>query len=412
MSRILPILTLAALTLAAAAPSGAEEGEGSADLVRLCRQVRSNVVAITAIRARSGGEDTLSRFSGIVIDGKGHIVTVADALRDDVRLRVRFLDGKVFEAVTVGFDKMTNVGVCRVDRDSLVPVRPGPLVTPPVGTRVVAVGNPFGLNHSVTMGIISGTDRTLARPGERLQHGFIQTTAPINPGDAGGLLADHEGRFVGMISSTFGRSPSFGRIRKMMEEMILKMNQDPEFKALLQDISKIFLGGLGGGSPQDLQKKLDALGKKMKEDFPRGPRSREGKHPGAMFGAQGINFALPAHRVLATARELIRHGKVVRGRIGVSVLSLRGSDYHRLKYEIPAEVDGVLVAVIEEKGPAGSAGVKRFDVIQALGDEKITDPVDMMEKIFSTSPGSRVKLDLWRRGVGKVEVEVVVALMK
>jgi S1-C subfamily serine protease len=395
------------LTLPFASPLLGEEGKGEDDLVSLCAKVRRNVVMITAVRAGEGEEDILARFSGIVVDAKGTIVTVAEALKDRAPLRVKFLDGRILEARFVGVDRLSGIGVCRVDADRLHPVSPGPGGPPPVGTRVVAVGNPFGLNHSVSEGIISGTDRTLTRPGKRLLHGFLQTTAPINPGDAGGLLADRQGRFVGMISSTFGRAPSFGRMRRMMEEMFQKMNRDPEFRALLQDLARGFIGGFG--DPAELKKKLEELSKKMRERYPEpsAPRGRGGR-PGAMFGATGINFAIPADRVLAVAKALIEHGKVVRGRIGVSVLSLEGPAYHREKYSIPSGVEGVLVASIDEKGPAGAAGVRLFDVIQTFQGEKVTDSVAVMEKVFATPPGSRVKLGLWRKEAGTLEVEVVV----
>ncbi|MHC4597404.1 MAG: S1C family serine protease [Planctomycetota bacterium] len=414
MKRTLIWLAGFALALPFASALQGQEGEEDRELVSLCRKVRRNVVAITAIREGEGEEEILARFSGVVVDAKGHIVTVADALKDRAPLRVRFLDGRILEARIVGVDVFSGVGVCRVESERLHPVSPGLAESPPVGTRVVAVGNPFGLHHSVSLGIISGTDRTLTRPGKRLLHGFLQTTAPINPGDAGGLLADRRGRFVGMISSTFGRAPSFGRMRRMMEEMFLKMNRDPEFRALLQDITRLFFsGGLGGTPPEELQKKLEELGKKMREEFP-GPESPRGKggRPGAMFGATGINFAIPAHRVLAAAKELIQHGKVVRGRIGVRVVSLEGAVYHRKKFAVPTGVEGVLILSLDEEGPAGAAGVKRFDVIQTFQGEKVTDSVAVMEKVFASEPGSRVKLGLWRKTAGTLEVEVVVAELK
>jgi S1-C subfamily serine protease len=383
--------------------------------IALCKTLQRNVAAVRVVRhPQEGEEEVLSRFSGIFLDKEGHIATVADALVDSAEIYVQLFDGRTLEARIVGVDPLMNVGVLHVKAEDLLPVRTGRTETPPVGTRVFAVGNPFGLSHSVSEGMISGTDRTLTGRSNRLMYGFLQTTAPVNPGDAGGLLADSKGRFVGMISSTFGRSPSFLRVRKMLEEMFRKMNQDPEFKELIREISRLFFSGFGGGKPEDLEQKFEALEEKIREKFPsRQPGwTGEGEEFGPRFGAHGINFAVPAGRVLDIARQLIEHKRVIRGRMGVRVLSLKGSPYHRKRFQIPKEVEGVLVAVIDAEGPAGRAGIQRFDVIQTFAGKKVTDPVAMMEKVHATAPGTRVRLKFWRREAGTREVEVLIEELK
>jgi len=360
-----------------------------------------------------GEEEILSRFSAVILDAKGFLVTVGDTLKEDAVVLVQFMDGRRLEGRVVGTDPLTNVGVLKVDASDLVPVERGDGSPCPVGTTVYAVGNPFGLHHSVSMGIISGTDRTLSGRKHKLMRGFLQTTAPINPGDAGGLLADSRGRFVGLISSTFGRAPSYARVRKMLEGMFRQMNQDPEFRNLIRDISRLFFGeAFGSGGQDQLEKKLEELGEKLRDRFPKDASGLEREEHGPGFGAQGIHFALPASKVLDVADQIIRHGKVTRGRMGVRGLSLAGAPYHRRKYGVPKGVSGVLVASIDPDGPAGKAGIKRFDVIQVFAGKPVLDPVSMMEKVHATAPGTRVKIRIWRAGEEPREVEVVIEEMK
>lgn len=404
-------LTTSLLLAGLCAGASAGQPEGPEDeLVALCRRIRQNVVAITAVAAETEGlRDGRARFSGVLIDRKGHVVTLADILPPEADLWVRFLDGAQRRATLVATDRFTNIGVLRVEDAAGTPVLPPPPETPPVGTRVVAVGNPFGLYHSVAEGIVSGTDRTLRGHGQGLVRGMIQTTAPINPGDAGGLLADREGRFVGMISSTFGRAPSFHRIRRMMGEMFRRMNQDPEFKALVDEIGRLFFQGLAGQGSEELQKKLEELGERLDREL---PWEKEGEGPGkegALFGAQAINFAVPGDQVLDIARRLIRDGKVIRGRLGARALTLQGDSYHRQKFEIPKGIDGALVVDIDAGGPAADAGLKRFDVIRAFQDQPVLSSSDLMDRVLTTPPGTRVTLRVWRRDEGDLTVEAVVA---
>jgi putative serine protease PepD len=131
--------------------------------------------------------------SGFVYDRNGYIMTAAHVVQGVDRVDVRLYDGTKLTGRVVGTDELNDVAVVKVDRTGLpaAPLAVGQTVQ--VGQLAVAIGSPFGLNETVTAGIISATDRVLQDGRE-----VIQTDAPINPGNSGGLLADRRGRVIGI----------------------------------------------------------------------------------------------------------------------------------------------------------------------------------------------------------------------
>jgi S1-C subfamily serine protease len=398
-------------TLAVASTASAQTlEEFQSRLVALAAKVRPNVVAVTAYAETEGEEEIASRFSGIVLDTQGNIATVADEIAGHKRIVVKLLDGRTVEARVIGTDLLTNVGVLRIEAPGLAPAVPCPGggKDTPVGSLVLAVGNPFGLSHSVAWGMVSGTDRTLMAREQRLVRGMIQTTAPVNPGDAGGLLADLQGRFVGMLSSTYGRSPSIHGVKAMLDDLAREFNTDPEFQAAVTDIIRQLLGSFGAANREDVQKRFEEIRRLMQKEFPAGHSEDRAPGMGAGVGTEGINFVLPAWKVMDVAAALIRDGKIVRGQLGIRGLSLSGDPYHRRKHGIPDGVQGILVASLLPEGPAAKAGIRRFDVLQALEGEPLDDPTAMMERVYAAAPGTRVKLKVWRKDSPPLVVEATV----
>jgi S1-C subfamily serine protease len=131
--------------------------------------------------------------SGFVYDSNGYIMTAAHVVDGVDQVDVRLYDGTKLTGRVVGTDDRSDVAVVKVDRTGLkaAPLAIGKPVQ--VGQLAVAIGSPFGLNETVTAGIVSATDRVLQDGRE-----VIQTDAPINPGNSGGLLADRQGRVIGI----------------------------------------------------------------------------------------------------------------------------------------------------------------------------------------------------------------------
>jgi S1-C subfamily serine protease len=147
--------------------------------------------------------------TGFVWDARGYIVTNAHVVRGGNRFRVLLADHTVWEASLVGSEPDKDVAVLKIDRgtaDALVPLTVGTSADLRVGQAVFAIGNPFGLDHTLTTGVISGLDRQIAADTGRKITGVIQTDAAINPGNSGGPLLDSAGRLIGMNTAIL--SPS------------------------------------------------------------------------------------------------------------------------------------------------------------------------------------------------------------
>ena len=136
--------------------------------------------------------------SGIIMDTEGHILTAAHVIEGALDLRVRLADGTMVPAEIVGTHPESDVGVVKIDpRDELRPAALGVDADVQVGQLAVAVGSPFGLEQTVTSGIVSALDRPVQTEATFLV-GMIQTDASINPGNSGGALADRHGRVIGI----------------------------------------------------------------------------------------------------------------------------------------------------------------------------------------------------------------------
>jgi 2-alkenal reductase len=189
------------------ASAGGALSEEETLLENLYLRVNPAVVNITVSGGDSSQPTELGSGSGFVIDKKGHIVTNNHVVAEATELEVTFSDGRVAMAKVVGADPYSDLAVIKVDAPDnwLAPVELGDSDAIKVGQRVVAIGNPFGLQGSMTVGIVSALGRTLPADQQGAQDGgffqnpqIIQTDAAINPGNSGGPLLDIRGRVVGV----------------------------------------------------------------------------------------------------------------------------------------------------------------------------------------------------------------------
>ena len=151
--------------------------------------------------------------SGFVWDQDGHIVTNYHVVRDASSASVRFPDGTVHEARLVGGAPDFDLAVLEIDAPPLVrPLPVGASADLKVGQKVFAIGNPFGLDQTLTTGIISGLDRSIRSQSNLLIHGVIQTDAAINPGNSGGPLLDSAGRLIGVNTAIASPSGAYAGV--------------------------------------------------------------------------------------------------------------------------------------------------------------------------------------------------------
>jgi len=153
----------------------------------------------------SGPREVASAGSGVIVDAaRGYILTNHHVVENADEIQVSLIDGEILDAVVVGSDAATDIALLKVESDGLVEMPIGDSEVMRVGDFVLAIGNPFGLGHTVTSGIISALGRTgINRSG---YEDFIQTDASINPGNSGGALVNMRGELVGINSAIISRS--------------------------------------------------------------------------------------------------------------------------------------------------------------------------------------------------------------
>ena len=147
--------------------------------------------------------------SGVVISPEGHIVTNNHVTGDADAVKVTFFDGTSLPARVIGKDPSNDLAVIKIQAEAgrkFHYVEWGDSSNLQPGRRVFAIGNPFGLDHTMTQGIVSSLNRTFTTPNKRLIKGIIQTDAAINPGNSGGPLLDTQGRVIGITTAILSRS--------------------------------------------------------------------------------------------------------------------------------------------------------------------------------------------------------------
>jgi S1-C subfamily serine protease len=181
--------------------------------VRIYQQANRSVVNITTRSVQVDdflalGGPREGSGSGVVLDQKGHVLTNYHVLEDARQTVVTLSDGTTWEARLVGSDPNNDLAVLRVSApaNQLHPIAWGDSSRLLVGLRVFALGNPFGLERTLTTGIISSLNRSLRSENNRMIRGVIQTDAAINPGNSGGPLLNRKGQMVGITTAIVGRS--------------------------------------------------------------------------------------------------------------------------------------------------------------------------------------------------------------
>ncbi|MEM9380078.1 MAG: trypsin-like peptidase domain-containing protein [Planctomycetota bacterium] len=175
----------------------------SDDVARVVRDVSP---AVAHIRTLVGGRSRLSGGSGVAVAPDGSILTNSHVVRGATAVEVELTDGRTVVADVVGDDPATDLALLHVATDPAVShadLADSNAVR--VGDVVLAIGSPYGLASTVTMGIVSALGRTLDAPGGRTIDGVLQTDALLNPGNSGGPLVDAEGRVVGINTAVHAR---------------------------------------------------------------------------------------------------------------------------------------------------------------------------------------------------------------
>jgi serine protease Do len=325
-------------------------GAGTQSFVDVAKSVKPAVVNIFATRngqsegtqgtpfddpffRRFFGDEWMKRFeapkerkerglgSGVIVDPSGLIITNNHVVNKADEIKVFLSDKREFKAKLVGTDAKTDVAVLKIEAGGLPTVSWADSDKLEVGEFVLAVGNPFGLTQTVTLGIVSALGRSA---GIAEYEDFIQTDAAINPGNSGGALVNVRGELVGINTAIYSQS---------------------------------------GGN-------------------------------------MGIGFAVPSNMARSIMDQLVQHGKVVRGWLGVSIQEL--TPELSSQFGVPKDTKGVLVSDVMDDSPAKKAGFERGDVIVEYDGRPMDSPAHLRNAVAQTFVGKKVTVKVLRDKKPKV----------
>lgn len=365
--------------------------------------------------------------SGFVIDPKGVIVTNNHVIDAAEEITVTFSDGETLPAEVVGRDPKTDIAVLRVKPKKALPaVEFGDSDKARVGDWVLAVGNPFGLGGSVSVGIVSARNRTI---NEGPYDDFIQTDAAINRGNSGGPLFDLAGRVVGVntaIISPTGGSVGIGfavpsnvvqpvvrqlvqfgetrrgwlgvRIQTVTPEMAEAMSLDKAEGALVAGVTEGGPAAKAGIKPGDVIVAFDGKPVKEMRMLPRIVADTTiGKRVGVDIIRNGerrtvqvrIGRLEDAERTASTEVETSRDSPAQSqtNALGLALAPLTSE--LRSRYQIASSVKGVVVTRVDPLGPAAKEGIAPGDVIVEVAQEPVTQPQEVAAKVAKATAGNK-----------------------
>jgi S1-C subfamily serine protease len=261
------------------------------------------------------GYRVTSLGSGVIVSPDGWVLTNAHVVERGARFRIGLLDGRELLAKVVGTDPSSDLAVLKLEAKERLPFatmgRSDDLL---IGETVIAIGNPFGLSHTVTTGVVSAVNRSF-KAGDRTLFDFVQTDASINPGNSGGALLDIEGRLVGVNTAILGDRNA------------------------------------------------------------------------------GIGFAIPIDRARRIAEDLIAHGEVREGYLGLEV-----EDLPPREGSAAGSSGGVVVTAVDAGSPAARAGVRKGDVVETVQGFAPVSAEEFKFRVRDLGIGQTARLELARKG--------------
>ena len=380
-----------------------------------------------------GGEpeefDSQSLGSGFIISSDGYVISNNHVVQDADKVIVRLTDRREFTAEVIGTDARSDVAVLKIDATNLPTVKLGREYKLKVGEWVLAIGSPFGFDHSVTAGIVSAIGRSLPREN---YVPFIQTDVAINPGNSGGPLFNLRGEVIGVNSQIFSRTGGFmGLSFAIPIDVAMDVADQLRNKGkvsrgwlgvLIQDVTRELAESFGMSKPQGAlvakvlpDSPADKAGFKvgdivLKFDGHHVDRSSKlppivgvtkvGKDVPVIILREGKSIELTVQTAELPEDNVVRAalsdkpGVANSEALGITVADL--SPQQREENDAPAH--GVLVAALSDDGPAKAAGVRKGDLVLMLDNTKVADVKAFKDMVGKLPPGKPVPMLVQRQG--------------
>jgi serine protease Do len=379
--------------------------------------------------------------SGFILDREGHVVTNNHVVANADKIKVKLANGKEFDAQVVGRDPNTDLALIKIKgSNGLTPLPLGDSEALRVGSWVLAIGSPFGLEQTVTTGIVSAKGRVI---GAGPYDDFIQTDASINPGNSGGPLLNMKGEVIGINTAIFSRGGG-----NVGVGFAIPVNMANGIIAQLKEDGEVTRGWLGVGI-QNLTPELaeyygleDDKGALVTQVFDGDPAEKAGIRKGDVITAvegKRVTSSRELSQEIAASKvgekvsvALLREGRErtveveltkrqesrlslrdpaggsgdENGDLGLKLSELTPDTARRLGLE--ANEKGVVVTGVDPDGKGANAGIAPGDLIKEINREPTRSLKDYRMQMAEVDPGEKVKILIKRPNAGLVVVNVTV----
>ena len=355
--------------------------------------------------------------SGFLISEDGYVLTNNHVVEGATDVVVRLIDRREYDAEVVGTDPQSDLALLKIKEDNLPYLEFADSEKAKVGERVLAIGSPFGLDYSVSAGIISAKGRSIPSDGNQNYVPFIQTDVAINPGNSGGPLFNLDGDVVGINSQIYTRSGgsiglSFAIPSNLANDVVAQLKDNGRVDrgwlgVVIQDVDRDLALSFGLDKPE---------GALISQMEPNGPAERSGLKVGdiilefngrAMATSSDLPYAVGPTRAGATVPAVImRKGErlnidvtvgsrgkaeeevaVVKEEVMISRLGLQIEEIPDDVKET-SKVAGVLINNVVQNSPAAAAGLQAGDILVQLGFDEVTS-VESFREIEKSLPANK-----------------------